>query len=90
MKTKVYQMTSKTSYNPVANQFIIETPKGDYFQSYRSIIAFKPNKGKLKLDSYYWDYSRTTSKYRNQFTGLDTKETKRAIKNKEIILTNLN
>lgn len=90
MKTKVYQMTSKTSYNPVANQFIIETPKGDYFQSYHSIIAFKPNKGKLKLDSYYWDYSRTTSKYRNQFTGLDTKETKRAIKNKEIILTNLN
>ena len=90
MKTKVYQMTSKTSYNPVANQFIIETPKGDYFQSYHSIIAFKPNKGKLKLDSYYWDYSRTTSKYRNQFTGLDTKETKRAIKNKQIILTNLN
>ena len=90
MKTKVYQMTSKTSYNPVANQFIIETPKGDYFQSYHSIIAFKPNKGKLKLDAYYWDYRRTTSKYRNQFTGLDTKETKRAIKNKEIILTNLN
>ena len=90
MKTKVYQMTSKTSYNPVANQFIIETPKGDYFQSYHSIIAFKPNKGKLKLDSYYLDYSRTTAKYRNQFTGLDTKETKRAIKNKEIIITNLN
>ena len=90
MKTKVYQMTSKTSYNPVANQFIIETPKGDYFQSYRSIIAFKSNDGKLKLDSYYWDYSRTTSKYRNQFTGLDTKQTKKAIKNKEIILTNLN
>lgn len=90
MKTKVYQMTSRTSYNPIANQFIIETPKGDYFQSYKSIIAFKSNKGKIKLDNRYWDYSRTTSKYRNQFTGLDTNETKKAIKEKDITLTNLN
>tara|TARA_R100000781_G_scaffold82839_1_gene50992 strand:+ start:448 stop:720 length:273 start_codon:yes stop_codon:yes gene_type:complete len=90
MKTKVYQLISNTSSNPVANQFIIETPKGDYFQSYESIIAFKSNKGKIKLDNRYWDYSKTTSKYRNQFTGLTTKETEKAIKSKEIQLTNLN
>ena len=90
MKTKVYQMTSKTSFNPVANQFIIETPKGDYFQSYRSIIAFKSKKEGLILDEYFWNYSRTTSKYRNQFTGLTTKETEKAIKDKEIKLKNLN
>ena len=92
MKTiSVQQMTSNKSGNPVANQFIIETKDAFYFQSYRSLIAKASKRnGKIYLDSYYWDYSRTTSKYRNQFTGLDTKETKRAIKNKEIILTNLN
>ena len=90
MKTKIYQMESKTSYRPVANQFIIQTPKGDYFQSYQSIIAFKSNNGDLILDDYYWTYSRTTSKYRNQFTGLTTKETEKAIKDKEIKLKNLN
>jgi hypothetical protein len=90
MKTKVRQMTSTRTGNPVANQFEIYTPKGVYFQSYNTIIAFQPNQSKLKLDSDYWDYSRTTSKYRNEFTRMSTPETKEAIKNKEIILTNLN
>ena len=91
MKTiKVRQMTSTRTGNPVANQFEIFTPKGVYFQSYSTLIAFKPDTGKLKLDSDYWDYSRTTSKYRNEFTRMSTPETKEAIKNKEITLTNLN
>ena len=87
---KVRQMTSPQSGNPVANQFVIMTKKGIYFQSYETIIAYKPDNGKIKLDSRYWNYSRTTTKYRNMFTGLDTNETKKAIIDKEITLTNLN
>jgi len=91
MKTlKVHSMCSPRTGNPIANQFEIYTKKGVYFQSYSTIIAFKPNEGKLKLDNDYWDYSRTTSKYRNEFTNMNTQETKKAIKDKEIILTNLN
>ena len=91
MKTiKVEQMKSPRTGQPIANQFRIYTSKGVYFQSYNSIIAYKPNKGKTKLDSYYWDYSRTTSKYRNEFLRETTKETQKKIDSKEYILTNLN
>ena len=92
MKTiKVEQMQSDRTYRPIANQFIIRTPKGVYFQSYNSIIAFKPNDNRrIQLDSYYWDYSRTTGKYRNQFLNEGIAETRAKIKRKEYLLTNLN
>ena len=89
-KIKVHQMTSPRTGNPVANQFEIYTDKGVYFQSYRSIIAFKPYNGKTQLDKNYWDYSRTTSKYRNEFLNEYTEETRHKIKEGEYILTNLN
>jgi len=85
---KVKNMTS-TRGNKIANQFII-TDKGDeYFQSYRSIIAKRSN-GKIYLDEYYWDYSRTTGKYRNEFLGEYIAETRKKIKSGEYILTDLN
>ncbi len=92
MRTKVKQMLSKKTFNPVSNQFIIYTPKGRYFQSYNSIIAFIPNNinHKIKLDKYYWDYSRTTTKYRNEFLGENTQETKKKIENKTYKLIDLN
>ena len=62
---KVYNMTSNNG-NKVSNQFIIEDKNKTYFQSYNSIIVLNKN-GKITLDSYYWDYSVTTGKYRNQF-----------------------
>ena len=89
-KIKTYSMTSPRTGNPVANQFEIYTPEGKYFQSYRSIIAFVDKFGKIMLDEYYHNYSRTTSKYLTQFLDMNTKERTNAIKNKEIILTNLN
>lgn len=81
-----------TKVNKLAtNQFEIRTPKGVYFQSYDSIIAFKPNdNSRVKLDAYFWDYSRTTGKYRNQFLNEGISETRAKIENKEYILTNLN
>lgn len=78
------------SGNNIANQFLIRTSKGRYFQSYDSMIAFVPYHGIIKLDSNYWDYSRTTSKYRNRFLGLTTDQIKQQIKDKTIKLTNLN
>jgi hypothetical protein len=91
MKTKVENMVSKSSGNEVANQFVITTPEGRYFQSYDSIIAFVPyNSGKTQLDKRTWDYSMTTSKYRNQFLGETKKETKQKIENGTYILTDLN
>jgi len=60
--------------NRVPNQFIITDDKGKYFQSYNTLIAFQPWDGKLQLDKDSWDYSRTTSKYRNMFTGLTTQD----------------
>ena len=90
MKIKVKQMTSNRSGRPVANQFIIYTSKGRYFQSYDSVIAFKDNKGNVTLDDYTWDYSRTTGKYRNEFLGEGIAETRSKIESGEYKLENLN
>ena len=89
MKVKVYNMTSPNG-NKVANQFEIYTSKGKYFQSYNSIIAFIDNNGKVFLDEDSWDYSRTTSKYRNLFLNKNTQEIKQLINEGEYKLKNLN
>lgn len=78
------------SGNKVANQFIIRTDDGLYFQSYDSIIAFEGNDGSVILDKYYWDYSVTTAKYRNQFLNTTTKETKERIADGTYKLETLN
>lgn len=75
--------------NAIANQFIIDTKDGYYFQSYDSIIV-KISKGQVYLDEYFWDYSVTTGKYRNLFLRENKKETERKIKSGEYILENLN
>lgn len=82
-------MESPRTGAPVANQFIINTDDGLYFQSYRSLIALKQN-GKVYLDEYYWNYSRTTGKYRNKFLGENTAATQKKIKSGEYTLINLN
>ena len=88
---KVINMRSPNG-NKVPNQFIIEDDNNrQYFQSYKSIISMIDwDKCKVYLDSYYWDYSVTTSKYRNIFLGESSKETQKKIKSKEYILTDLN
>ena len=77
----------------ILNQFIIYTPEATYFQSYKSIIVkttFEDGKRVVYLDRDYWDYSQTTSKYRNQYLGETTKDTKRKIKSGEYKLADLN
>ena len=77
--------------NKIANQFIIDDGNKRYFQSYKSIIALKDfKKGVVYLDSYYWDYSTTTGKYRNIFLNENINQTRQKIKNGVYKLTNLN
>ena len=90
MTAKVRQMKSNSSNRPVANQFILYTPDGNYFQSYQSVIAFRANDGKITLDEYYWDYSPTTGKYRNQFLGEGIADTRAKIESGEYKLADLN
>lgn len=90
MKVSVDNMKSPSySGGIIANQFIIRTDTATYFQSYSSVIVCKTH-GKTYLDKSYWDYSRTTGKYRNVFLGENKKVTMEKIKSGEYILTNLN
>ena len=87
---KVKNMISSKG-NAIANQFIITSGWGnETFQSYDSIIAIKFQNGDVHLDGHYWDYSRTTGKYRNQFLGETKKETEKKIKTGEYLLVDLN
>lgn len=88
MKTQVQNMTSING-NTIANQFIIKTGKSVLFQSYNSVIVKKTAKN-IYLDKFYWDYSKTTGKYRNIFLGETKKETEQKIKEGVYKLTNLN
>ena len=87
---KVKQLRSHTSGRDIPNQFIITDKDRTIFQSYDSIIAIKWNDGDIFLDKTYWDYSRTTGKYRNQFLGEDIKTTRNKIKSGEYRLVDLN
>lgn len=79
------------SGNAVENQFIIKTDQGLYFQSYESVIVFIPfDSRKVVLDEKYYDYSKTTVKYRNQFLGCDSQEVWRRIANGTYIFGDLN
>lgn len=91
MIPSVRQMQSPKSYRAVENQFIIYTPEAKFFQSYTTIIAqIEYKTGKITLDANYWDYSRTTGKYRNIFLNENTAETRRKIKEGVYTLANLN
>ena len=86
-------MTSLKSYNNIPNQFIIYDDNKTYFQSYKSIIVKierLEDKVITYLDPVYYNYSRTTSKYRNAFLGESTKEIESKIKQGVYILQDLN
>ena len=89
---KIQQMTSSRG-NKIANQFIIFDSEYTAFQSYDTVIAktvFEDGERVTYLDEDKWDYSVTTSKYRNQFLGETKKETEKKIKSGEYKLADLN
>ena len=86
---KAYNLTSNNG-NKIANQIkIIDNNGTKYFQSYNVIIV-KKTYNNTYLDKYYYNYSITTSKYRNIFLNETTKETEKKIKEGIYKLTNLN
>jgi hypothetical protein len=89
---RVENMTGKNG-RAIPNQFILFTPEATFFQSYNSIIVkttFEDGRKVIYFDETYWDYSNTTRKYRNQFLGETSAETKQKIKSGEYKLVNLN
>ncbi len=89
MRVRVSNLCSPSSGREIANQFEIEVGNKTYFQSYRTVIAVRGG-DKITLDRDAWNYSVTTSKYRNVFLAEDRKTTERKIKNGTYKLRNLN
>lgn len=79
---------TSNSGNDVPNQFIIHFEKGIVFQSYNSIIAVLHNIKGAYLGKD-WNYSCTTSKYRNGFLNENTAETRKGLKNGEYKMLNI-
>ena len=90
MNVNNFRNMQSPNNNPIPNQFIIWSDEGTYFKSYNSIIVFQPKNGQIQLDKKYWNYSKTTGKYRNIFLGEKCAETKKKIKSGEYILNDLN
>lgn len=89
---RVENMTSPASLRKVPNQFIIHTREGEYFQSYRTVVAFvNQHTGEICLDKL-WDYSNTTRKYLYRFLGFgfDRNKVLRMIEEGKITITDLN
>ena len=73
--------------NIANNQYEVYTDEGVYFQSYDSVVAFKPNNREEKIRvGIDWDYSRTTMKYVGQFLNQNTAKTRRDIKDEVILV----
>ena len=66
----------------------------EWFQSYDVLVGKKTYVSGVLTDTYldptYWDYSKTTGKYRNIFLGEKKKETQLKIDSDEYKLENLN
>ena len=86
---KVAQMLNNQG-QAVKNQFYIFDDHCTMFQSYNSIIVKKYSDGSVELDDRFWDFSKTTGKYRNIFLGERKEETERKIKQGIYKLVDLN
>ena len=90
-------MTGKNKVKPLMTdngtvakeQYVIHADNKEIFQSYNSVICIIEN-GAITLDTNFWNYSTTTSKYRNKFLGETTKDTQKKIDSGEYKLADLN
>ena len=67
------------------NHMVINTEYGQYFQSYDSILAFKPNDGSTITVGGHWNYGATTKKHLCKWLNTTTKEIQQGIKEGSII-----
>lgn len=86
MKTvKVYNLQTSGG-NPAPEQLVHVLEDGtEMFFSYTTKIAERSPNGKLTLTPS-WNFSQTTGKFRNKFTGLTLAETRRGIADGTITL----
>ena len=94
IKSKSHVFLNPNTYKRVNNHHVINlaNDKGEQltrFYSYNSCIVQIVG-SRITLDKYYYNYSKTTSKYRNMFLQLDSKEVEKKIASGEIELANLN
>lgn len=68
---RAFCLCSTRTGNEVANQVVVVFENGEVFYSYKSLIAIVIG-GKVYLTEK-WNYSRTTSKYLNEFLRQDRK-----------------
>ena len=92
----VEQMTSRSG-NVVPNQTILSDMTGKTFVSYGSKIVYQSKDRasdglplEIIVDENYWDYSRTTGKYRNEFMNMGVQDVRNHIKEGRIQVGNLN
>ena len=67
--------------NDAPNQFIISFDKARIFQSYQSVIVLE-KEWQIYLGQD-WNYSNTTTQYRNEFLGENTAETRKKLESGE-------
>ena len=92
----VENMTSRSG-NIVPNQVILSDMTGKTFVSYGSKIVYKSKDRaddglplEIVMDDRYWDYSRTTGKYRNEFMNMGVQQVRDHIKTGRIKIGDLN
>ena len=66
------------------NKCEIATRYGCYLQSYKSIVAFISNEGRITLYRD-WDYSVTTAKHVGQWLGISSKDLRKMIKEGRVL-----
>ena len=76
--------------NKPQNQEIVFKNGAEYFVSYGTNIVRYESKDSIILDKIYWDYSKTTGFYRNQFLNEGIADTRKRIKSGEYKLADLN
>ncbi len=75
--------------NPSVNNCVESVNGGRMFISYNTNIAYIIGNN-VFLDREYWNYSKTTTYYRNQFLGENTAVTRKKIESGEYTLIDLN
>lgn len=77
--------------NLANNQVQVTTDDGTkVFSSYGTTIAKVDSSGVTTLDTAYWNYSATTTKYLSRFLGVSSKDIKKRVAGGTYVLTDLN
>ena len=68
---KISNLESPRTGKPVSNQFVVESERYSFFQSYKSLIGVYDKKKRRITLGTKWDYSQTTLKYLHKWLESD-------------------